>query len=446
MLGDHRGGTHPGSKEQEGNANDQEISRENRSYPSQARDRGKDVLIDNHAPSLARLADAGRPHRRYRLGRKPDARNRQHQTFLLYQRSKAPRLESSPTIAALLLLFPSLCLYRLNVAPNLRIPDSESWILYSHLAFLLLLLKYSPTLAICYVPSALRSSLFAISHTPLAICHLPSSSATLKLMRKLAGFLFVFLLGVLLFARQPKNVYAYLFACGTNAVTQNQCNAMGGCSSGQRCNSVSFAYTCQTDNSCIGVPAPSGCNNANYGAIGTPVCNASNQTCSNLGGPGVGGGFICVATTCSPLCSSVETCECSQSSSLGVTCECVAAPPPSNSGGTNDFFKPTTCGECPPGDELYCDRYPSIQTALGCIPTHPVAFINEFIDILLGIGGGIAFLLMIVGAVFILTSRGQPEQIQRGKQVFVGALIGLIMIIFSTFLLELIGVDILGIF
>jgi len=73
-------------------------------------------------------------------------------------------------------------------------------------------------------------------------------------------------------------------------------------------------------------------------------------------------------------------------------------------------------------------------------------FVGAFRDIIIGVGGGIAFLLMIVGAAFILTSRGNPEAIARGKEVFVGALTGLLIMIFSVFLLELIGSDMLGLF
>ncbi len=100
-------------------------------------------------------------------------------------------------------------------------------------------------------------------------------------------------------------------------------------------------------------------------------------------------------------------------------------------------FFPEKCG---------ASRDEVLRTALGCIPTQPNQFIMAAIRILLGLGGGIAFLLMIVGAAFVLTSQGNPEAINRGKEVFTGAIIGLLMMIFSTFLLELIGVDILGLF
>lgn len=102
-----------------------------------------------------------------------------------------------------------------------------------------------------------------------------------------------------------------------------------------------------------------------------------------------------------------------------------------------DYFKPSLCQTGAEG---------VLNTAIGCIPTHPLSFLLVFTQILLGLGAGIAFLLMIVGAFFVLTSQGVPERLQRGREIFTGAIIGLLTMIFSTFLLELIGVDILGLF
>ena len=100
-------------------------------------------------------------------------------------------------------------------------------------------------------------------------------------------------------------------------------------------------------------------------------------------------------------------------------------------------FYPEKCG---------ASRDQVLDTALGCIPTNPSQFLMAAVRILLGLGGGIAFLMMIIGAGFVLTSRGNPEAVNRGKEVFTGAIVGLLMMIFSTFLLELIGVDIFGLF
>ncbi|MCH7951605.1 hypothetical protein IH980_02645 [Patescibacteria group bacterium] len=115
-------------------------------------------------------------------------------------------------------------------------------------------------------------------------------------------------------------------------------------------------------------------------------------------------------------------------------------------GGAGDYFKPTEC-PCPKGfTGEFCADNPAIETALGCIPTHPLYFVGSIRDLLIGVGGGIALLLMIIGAFFVLTSQGQPERVQRGKEIFVGALVGLLIMIFAVFLLQLIGVDILGLF
>jgi hypothetical protein len=111
-------------------------------------------------------------------------------------------------------------------------------------------------------------------------------------------------------------------------------------------------------------------------------------------------------------------------------------------------FLPSECFDCNLLTGIpreLCFKYPYIKTSLGCIPTYPTSFLYSIRTILLGVGGGIAFLLMIIGAFFILTSQGQPEQAKRGKEIFVGAIAGLLMMIFSVYLLELAGVDILGI-
>jgi len=100
--------------------------------------------------------------------------------------------------------------------------------------------------------------------------------------------------------------------------------------------------------------------------------------------------------------------------------------------------QPTPCKQGEPGE--------GIQTALGCIPTKDTA---QFVGWLLGsaikIAGGIAFLLIILGAIKVLTSSGNPEAVKAGQEMITSALMGLLFIIFSLFLLELIGVKILQI-
>lgn len=85
-------------------------------------------------------------------------------------------------------------------------------------------------------------------------------------------------------------------------------------------------------------------------------------------------------------------------------------------------------------------------TALGCIPTENTQdFIAWLLAWAIGIAGGIAFLLMIFAGFQIITSAGDPKKLQAGKELLTSAIVGLIVIIFSLFLLQLIGVQILKI-
>lgn len=86
-----------------------------------------------------------------------------------------------------------------------------------------------------------------------------------------------------------------------------------------------------------------------------------------------------------------------------------------------------------------------IWSAIGCLPTDLTILIKDyFFTTGLGIAGSIAFLYFLYGAFMILTSSGAAEQIEEAKQVITSSLTGLLLIIFSIFLLRVIGVDVLG--
>jgi hypothetical protein len=122
--------------------------------------------------------------------------------------------------------------------------------------------------------------------------------------------------------------------------------------------------------------------------------------------------------------------------------------PDMSGGGGSLFYKPKECVAdkfVDHPDVETIDDYQGIVTAIGCVPTRPQLFIYWLLNRVISIGGGIAFLIMIWGVFQIMTSSGDPEKLQKGKEIMVSAGAGLLFIIFSTFLLELIGVNILKI-
>lgn len=86
-----------------------------------------------------------------------------------------------------------------------------------------------------------------------------------------------------------------------------------------------------------------------------------------------------------------------------------------------------------------------VNTAIGCIGSTPGGIFTSFFRIGIGMAGGISFLLIIFGGFKIIMAMGNPEQINEGKEVVTSAIAGLLMIIFSIFILRVIGVNILAI-
>ncbi len=120
-------------------------------------------------------------------------------------------------------------------------------------------------------------------------------------------------------------------------------------------------------------------------------------------------------------------------------------------------FKPTQCveGECSQSAGQYCDTASGralekgktgdgVLTAIGCIPTDPGKFVAGLMKYITGFSGGVALLLMVFGSFQMMTSGGNAENLKKGREQFVSAVIGLLFVIFSTLLLQIIGVDILG--
>ncbi|MEK7186611.1 MAG: hypothetical protein AAB675_04620 [Patescibacteria group bacterium] len=86
-----------------------------------------------------------------------------------------------------------------------------------------------------------------------------------------------------------------------------------------------------------------------------------------------------------------------------------------------------------------------VVTDLGCIPHDPFQFVSKFYSIGLGLIGGVAVLFIIYGGFLILTSEGDPGQLNKGKSYIYYAIAGLLLAIFGFIFVEVIAVDILRI-
>ena len=87
----------------------------------------------------------------------------------------------------------------------------------------------------------------------------------------------------------------------------------------------------------------------------------------------------------------------------------------------------------------------SVSTAIGNIPTDPTGFISSLFGILLSISGLIAIIIIIISGYRIMVSQGNPEKIKGAREALTSAIIGLLFMIFSVAILQIIGVNILHI-
>lgn len=102
-------------------------------------------------------------------------------------------------------------------------------------------------------------------------------------------------------------------------------------------------------------------------------------------------------------------------------------------------------------DAFFCDAdggesdKDGIYTAIGCIPFTVNGLVDKLLPNIFGIGGGIAFLMMVYGFVMISTSSGDEKKMVAAKQIITSAIIGLLVSVFALFLYKLIAVNILQI-
>lgn len=146
-----------------------------------------------------------------------------------------------------------------------------------------------------------------------------------------------------------------------------------------------------------------------------------------------------IGQTCCPAGNAAGAASCSQS---GSTCESGVCSQRSSGGPGQQQI--TVVDTCQPTGSTEKDGIP---TAIGCIPIKDVTALTTFVmKWLIGIGGGVAFLMILSAGFQIMTSSGDPKKLASGQEQITSAVAGLILIIFSIFMLRLIGVNILGLF
>jgi TRAP-type C4-dicarboxylate transport system permease small subunit len=96
-------------------------------------------------------------------------------------------------------------------------------------------------------------------------------------------------------------------------------------------------------------------------------------------------------------------------------------------------------------DEAAANKCDGTKTAFGELSNDPGVVANQLLRVGTFMAGGIALVIMVFAAYKIISSRGNPDALQSGRELFTSALIGLLFIIFAVVILQLIGRDIIGI-
>lgn len=94
----------------------------------------------------------------------------------------------------------------------------------------------------------------------------------------------------------------------------------------------------------------------------------------------------------------------------------------------------------------YPKKCASVSTGLGIdIKTDAGDLVKSVFGVILSISGGIALILIIISGYQLIFSQGNPEAVKAAQERLTSAIVGLLFIIFSLVILQIIGADILKI-
>lgn len=108
----------------------------------------------------------------------------------------------------------------------------------------------------------------------------------------------------------------------------------------------------------------------------------------------------------------------------------------------NDIAMQKKCNECL---NIQTSQGKNVYTPLGCINTSAQGVVAAALSLGISLGGGVALLCIIYSAFILQTSANSPDRITVARETLTSCITGLIIIIFSVFILRFIGVDILKI-
>ncbi|OGK46489.1 hypothetical protein A2963_01835 [Candidatus Roizmanbacteria bacterium RIFCSPLOWO2_01_FULL_40_13] len=142
---------------------------------------------------------------------------------------------------------------------------------------------------------------------------------------------------------------------------------------------------------------------------------------------------------------------------------CPPDPPPSTWESCRKCLYPNASNSPPTKATLVVDPasntgptpYPGRQyTVIGCIKTDLASFsqqgaaagvVQTLLNIIFGIIGGLAFLYLIYGSFVVLTSQAEPERLNYGKRLIIGAVVGAVFSLLSVFIVNFLASGILRI-
>ena len=87
----------------------------------------------------------------------------------------------------------------------------------------------------------------------------------------------------------------------------------------------------------------------------------------------------------------------------------------------------------------------NITTSIGDFPIQAAGIVSKIFSLLLSISGIVALLLIITSGYQLMMSQGNPEKVKGARERLTAAIVGLLFIIFSVAILQIVGVDILHI-